>query len=552
MRSLRFLGLALLTACAGSAAGSQEPVPGDAGGGNVSFGGAQDIGDFRSILDQGGVPGPDTLDPNGFFNEHFAPVPPGCTSTLCLTPGVAVGHDWITGAHQATLQLAVNTNVDPTTIQRKPLDVVAVIDRSGSMSEDGRLDKVKLGLHAMVDHLQDGDRLALVSFSSDVRIDADLTTLDRAALHAQIDALVPDGGTDIFDGLETGFQVAAQSDLTRERRVIFLSDGLANIGDSVPDDIIAMASSFVEDGIGVTTIGVGADFDVDLMRGLAERGAGNFYFLEDPAAAQEVFTEELDYFMEPLALDIQITASAGAGWRFGSVVGSTLWQSSDVSGSMQIPAVFVASRTSSNPGETGGRRGGGSMLFIQLTPIGGADADGDTIAHLSLTYTPPGGEPVTQDVTLAYPNDPNETPDVPYLSAPEMAPRFAMYNSFLGLRAATMTTDVNCASSFLIATKDGASAWLASHDDPDLADDITLIDQYLGNLRAVGATETTSSNATACADGTNPYGNPPSDDPGDYGYGPGYEGCASAGGPQGLLVGLGIAGMAVVRRRRRR
>ncbi len=48
-----------------------------------------------------------------------------------------------------------------------------------------------------------------------------------------------------------------------------------------------MTDGFVEQGIGLTTIGVGLSFDVALMRGLAEHGAGNFYFLEDAAAATE-------------------------------------------------------------------------------------------------------------------------------------------------------------------------------------------------------------------------------------------------------------------------
>src|SRR5512138_3212410 len=119
-----FSGLLTITACSMSA---PQGASDSTGGGNVSFGGQQDIGEFRGILESGGLPGPDTLDANGFFNEHYAPPPGDCTSTLCLTPGVAVGRDWLTGAHQATLQIAVNTNVDPSTITRKPLNLVVVV-----------------------------------------------------------------------------------------------------------------------------------------------------------------------------------------------------------------------------------------------------------------------------------------------------------------------------------------------------------------------------------------------------------------------------------------
>src|SRR5262249_38208866 len=155
-----------------------------------------------------------------------------------------------------------------------------------------------------------------------------------------------------------------------------------------------------ERGIGLTTIGVGQDFDVQLMRALAEHGAGNFYFLENPAAATEVFKQELAYFVTPLALDININAIAGTGYNFGEVVGSTLWNASSRAGSMHIPAAFVASRTGPAPDPgTGGRRGGGSMLFIHIDPTGN-NPDGK-VADLTLTYHLPGSaQIIAQSVTL--------------------------------------------------------------------------------------------------------------------------------------------------------
>src|SRR5438045_5021259 len=105
----RLFLLLSIAGCAGQGA-ADSASPGN-GGGNVSFGGQQDIGEFRGILEAGQIPGPDTLDANGFFNEHYVAPPTDCTTTLCMTPGVSVGRDWLTGAHQATLQIAVNTHV---------------------------------------------------------------------------------------------------------------------------------------------------------------------------------------------------------------------------------------------------------------------------------------------------------------------------------------------------------------------------------------------------------------------------------------------------------
>jgi Ca-activated chloride channel homolog len=542
----------MVSAACTAGSNSASPAPGDAGGGAVSFGGAQDVGEFRGILARGELPGPDTLDANGFFGEHYnAPPPVTCGKLLCVAPGMSVGRDWLTGAHQATLQIAVDSTVDPTTYQRLPMNLVVVVDHSGSMASDGRLDKVKAGLHTMIDNLSDEDRLAVVEFDDQVDVDATFAaTLDRPALHAIIDRLEPRGATDIFDGLRQGFLLLGDAPASdRQNRVIFLSDGNATAGDTSQADILQMARDRVERGIGLTTIGVGDDFDVALMRGLAEQGAGNFYFLEDPAAATEVFTQELDFFMQPIALDLQLTAQAGPGYQFGEVVGSHLWTSEATRGSIQIPAVFVASRTTQSGGSDG-RRGGGSMIFIHLTPVGGNTG---RVADVTLSFRTPGSaERIAQTVSLDYAADPTETPAEPYLSAPEMAERFAMYNMFLGLRAATEAQDTACAVAVLNATRAGATAWNLTHEDPDTTADLMLVDQYLANLRAYGATGGERAVAS-CASASDPYdpgAQPPVDDMPVDGYPPAILACAAGGAPGGLPILFGALAAIGLRRRR--
>ncbi len=549
--------LVLLIAAGCSSGGSPSTSSGagtDAGVGGVSFGGAEDFGQFRSIIQSGQIPGPDTLDANGFFNEHYAPPPQTtCTNALCLTPGVAVGKAWLDDTHQAALQISINTDVDPTTYTRLPMNLVVVIDHSGSMWDQNKMVYVKAGLSTLIDNLQDTDHLALVQFDDSVDVLWKLTDpLDRTQLHTIVDGITPRGGTDIYDGLQTGFGLstaALASD--HQNRVIFLSDGMATVGNTDTASIITMADSYVSRGIGLTTIGVGSDFDVDLMRGLAEHGAGNFYFLEDASAATEVFMQELDYFLSPLALDLHIDAVAGTGYDFGEVVGSTLWQASSRAGTMDVPAVFVASRTSPGPDPgTGGRRGGGSMLFIKLQPNGQNDAAGK-VADLTLTYRlPDSGTIVTQAVTLAYPADPTETPDPPYLSGPEMDVRRAIYNMYLGFRYATQNQP-DCAAAGLAATRAAAATWNTTHEDPDIAADIQLADQYLANLKPYQY-QSEPTLATCASAGYGSSGSDWGSGGQDYPAGGNDEeyGCYSASKPSGFVL-IGIAFAACLRRRRR-
>lgn len=548
MRSLRSVLLLSLAACgAGGSADSGDPgTP----GGNVGFGGAQDIGEFRGILERGEIPGPNTLDANGFFNEHFVE-PPNitCGGPLCLTPGLSVGRDFLTGAHQATLQISVNTTIDPLEHPRLPMKLAIVVDHSGSMSEDGRLEKVKVGLHALIDQLHDEDRLSIISFDDTVTIDQGFTTaLDREKLHSVVAALQPDGGTNIFDGLKAGLDALGETpENEKQNRVILLSDGLATAGNTSQQAIIEMATGYISRGIGLTTIGVGTSFDVELMRGLAERGAGNFYFVEDASAATEVFTEEVDVFMSPIALDLEIQATTTSGWQMREVVGTKQWVPGSSSGSMRVPAVFFASRTSQQ-GEVG-RRGGGSMIFINLDPTVAAIGN---VANLTLRYRMPNTqEIITDTVNLNYDRDPHEALEEPFLSYVEMAERYAMYNTFLGFRLATQLAasgDWNCAAATLQATRTSATAWNQTHgNDPDIEADLQLADMFLQNLRAHGASADLS--VASCPAAQDPFTDEPTWNDDAYNH---PMACSSGSGNAGWLLILGALVFTTARRSTRR
>jgi Ca-activated chloride channel family protein len=485
--------------CASPATDAAAPPgsnDGGAGGGGVTLGGAQDLGELRAILSRGDIPGPRTLDAAGFFAEHYAPLPPAtCGGALCLSAGLAVGRSWLDPRRaQAALQLAITTSIDPATAPRLPMRLVVVVDRSGSMAADQRLEHVKRGLATMIDELRAEDRLALLSFDDTVTVEAPFgAALDRAALKAKVAALQPRGGTNLFEGLRAGLDLLGAAPASElQHRVIFLSDGLATVGVTSADEIAQLAASRVARGIGLTTIGVGNDFDGPLMRRLAERGAGNFYYLESAAAADEVFREELAYFMRPIALDLEVEATVAGGWTLGRAVGSTLWApiaaAPRTRGALRIPAVFLASRTDQGPDPTGGRRGGGSTIFLALD---GAGAAAGRVADLRLSYRAPGStERVTHALALDYARDPREVPAEPYLSAASVAERYAMYNMYLGLEEATAAaqTSYDCALAALLATRAEARAHLARHEaDQDLAADLALLERFADNLGARGA-----------------------------------------------------------------
>jgi Ca-activated chloride channel family protein len=542
--------LALVGSLAAAVAGCamQGTSSSDSSGGGVGFGGAQDIGQFRSIVERGELPAPGTLDANGFFAEHFVELPPPtCGQVLCVNPMLARGRNWITGAPRTTLQLALTTPTNTTALPRRPRDLVLVVDRSGSMSEDARMSKVQRGLRLLAEQLRADDRVALVTFETATRLEVPFGA-PRSALRSAIDALRPEGGTNLHDGLRLGLELAAgQLSAERESRVILLSDGLASVGITDAATITSMAERHIHDGIGLSTIGVGRSFDVSLMRGLAERGAGNYYFLEDAAAVDEVFTQELEISMTPLALEVVLGVQAPFGITLGTVTGRAGWKGTSQLGSLEIPAVFATTRDGMTPGE--GRRGGGGALFVDITgDIAGA---GDQLVRVELSYRLPGATSrITQSVLVAPIGAPGNDAPLPEVSHQAMLKHAAMYELYLGLRAATERASQrsSCSVATLSQLRTSADVWNQIFEDEDITADLLLVDQLLDTLRKRGYRESPAPINECLADEVHdPYpGDSYGDD--DMAYRHCSAGSAASGVPSLALMLLAVAGL---RRRRR-
>lgn len=533
----------LATAAALSACGMSAN---DSAGGGVGFGGAQDIGELRDIIERGQVPRSNILDAGGFFAEHYVELPaPTCGQSLCVHPMLARGRDWVTQEKKLTLQLAVSTTIDPATLPKRPLDLVVIVDRSGSMVEDERLVKVQRGLRLLLEQLGEGDQMALVTFDHAARINAPLGSSPETLLSA-INALRPGGSTNIYDGLEMGLDIAKDQLAIEEResRVILLSDGLATAGNTSSPAILALADGFVEEGIGLSTIGVGLSFDTELMRGLAERGAGNFYFLEDAAAVDEVFTQELAISMTPIATKLDLKVSAGPGLLISDAVGHKAWTRDARLAQLKIPAAFAVSRDGS-PGQ--GRRGGGGALFLELQDT---SASGEETATVTFSYQLPGqAEPQTQTVVVSRIGEPVEGDPRPAVSHAAMLKHSAMYEIYRGLRTALERNDrySYCAAPTLSQLIAYGTTWNDIFADEDIAADLALVEQLEQNFSTNSGRRPWEGSLADCLTNEEagyPYG----DDYHEHNRGM----VCSAGGSAAGLAPLGLALLAMVRRRRAR
>ncbi|WP_328854161.1 von Willebrand factor type A domain-containing protein [Microbispora hainanensis] len=215
----------------------------------------------------------------------------------------------------ALLRVGLQTR-EPDPSERRPVSLTFVVDVSGSMAEPGRLDLVRRALHTLVDQLVPGDQVSIVSFREEAQVIAETTAVTRRSeLHEAIDRLNAGGSTNLADGLETGYRLAAGSfrqDATN--RVVLLSDGLANTGDTAWQTILGRVSEHAGKKITLLCVGVGREYGDELMEQLADRGDGAAVYVSTEDDVRKAFTERLTTTLEVRARDAkaQVTFNPSA------------------------------------------------------------------------------------------------------------------------------------------------------------------------------------------------------------------------------------------------
>jgi Ca-activated chloride channel family protein len=175
--------------------------------------------------------------------------------------------------------------------EQRPLDLSVVIDNSGSMSGE-KIDQAKAAAHMLVDALTPQDRFSLIVFDSEAHVVVSPTTLTNPrAVHAAISRIHDAGGTNLYAGLDLGIDNISGEG--RIPRVVLLSDGQTNEGITDTGEIARRAGAAFEHGVGVSTIGLGLDFNEDLLFAIAKSGGGSYDFVEDPSQLASVFEDEL-------------------------------------------------------------------------------------------------------------------------------------------------------------------------------------------------------------------------------------------------------------------
>jgi len=208
---------------------------------------------------------------------------------------------------RAILKVTLDAPPPPVYRERPPVNLAIVLDRSGSMS-GRKLSKAKEGAITALKRLSPEDIFSLVAYNHLVHTIVPARPVRYLeSIEEQIRQIRAGGNTALFGGVSQGAsEVRKYANEDFVHRVILLSDGLANVGPNTPEDLGRLGAALIKERISVTTVGVGTDYNEDLMTRLSQNSDGNTYFVESSADLPRIFASELGEVLNVVAQEVRI------------------------------------------------------------------------------------------------------------------------------------------------------------------------------------------------------------------------------------------------------
>jgi Ca-activated chloride channel family protein len=322
-------------------------------GTRITTGGAKDIAHFRSIaVNAEFLPPTHSLTVEGLLSEHDLILPrrETCEQMFCL-----VGHSMAANLPARPqdayfVGLDFDSNIDGENWKSAPLSLVAVVDRSGSMSGTP-IAKVQEALRAVLAQMGEGDRMGIVIYGSDTVVHLPVTDVanHRSDILNAISTIQINGSTYMEAGLKLGYQTAFE-ELTRSNgktRLMLFTDENPNVGNTSAEGFMGLAENGSKRGVGLTTIGVGVHFDGALATRVSSVRGGNLFFVDAAANAKDMFDKEFRNMVSEVAHDVVIAMTPPQGYAITGVFGvpdGMMTETSEGTVKITVGSAFLSSK----------------------------------------------------------------------------------------------------------------------------------------------------------------------------------------------------------------
>jgi Ca-activated chloride channel family protein len=261
---------------------------------------------IRSTLKRGILPAPEMVRIEEMVN-YFPYAYPAPTPEAAFSTTVAVMETpWNPGTRLVSIGIQ---GALPAITDRPPLNLVFLIDTSGSMQGPDRLGLLKQSLMLMLPELRPEDQVAIVAYAGSAGLVLPPTAAaDRAAILAALDNLSAGGSTAGGAGLDLAYQVAeSMKDAGEVSRILLATDGDFNVGISDPEGLEAYVGRQRETGTYLSVLGFGrGNLDDATMQALAQNGNGTAAYIDTLSEARKVLVDQLTGALFPIADDVKI------------------------------------------------------------------------------------------------------------------------------------------------------------------------------------------------------------------------------------------------------
>lgn len=504
--------------CAGQMVGADDGCGGVCSGGGFGIGlkpgGAQDVGYFRRLVADGQVPTPDLFPIEGFLNEHDTPLPPpDYDQFVTLHAFLGLFYDSAEEEPLLAMQIGMNSGIDPAEIAASHFNLVVVVDTSGSMGDQQKIEFVREGLLIMLGSLDENDLLSIVTYDNSARVamsPVHVTAANLPEIADVIEGLTPGGSTNLYAGMELGYETAMRNITDSEaiHRIMLLSDGNITAGVNDMGTILGTSGQYNNEGIGITTIGVGLDFNQELMYRLANQGNGNFYFLDDGDKLIDVFRHEIEYLLTPVAENLKISFHLPPGFFVEDIYG---FEFAEQDGDWVLLGPSPQYTVGGEPPDPGGGGNGGnvavSTLFaspkngLLMVKLGTAAWDvfsaweAMDFATISYSYdlvtkgTTEGNEKTVAMGSLSYFEADDPDSGLAYFTGPTMQRNYCILRAGLAIREACERFHFEPAdvSGAVVELSDAMTFCEAANfhldsPDPAITEDVAFMRQVLQNM----------------------------------------------------------------------